>query len=432
MIVAGHNASVNSKSLKEGIKTYDGHLNDLINGKPALNILALKDMGTLVQNSMKKVVDVWVPLKTKINDNMGFESNSTTATVIIADTSCTDDPELDLCESNATNATGGRLLASPSSGIAKSVLLDLATQNNALLLNAVDLIDKIVIMEMANGATKEAEIVEIARRQTMLMQKMSAEVLFVGLGVDVAHHIHELHETEVVVDGANKGIILGAPWAGIPTLTRFCTLDEMRIVTYKWGVVKPLVDEILGATDKEATAKQRAYQVVTAGDDLEHEMEAAVALYQHDNGTCNIAGRITHTDWMYLLDSVDFQRYYGQLLALQVLQVANSVEVQASKVQLTINVATAYSGLRTLIQGNRKHSSPPTQHIADELILVFRTWQEISLEYDTVIYTDAVDPIMVEKVIRLTGVLLTEMDKVMTAYLVQVGHRFKRPYRSHL
>ena len=109
---------------------------------------------------MKKVVDVWVPLKTKINDNMGFESNSTTATVIIADTSCTDDPELDLCESNATNATnatGGRLLASHSSGIAKSVLLDLATQNNALLLNAVDLIDKIVIMEMANGAECKPE-----------------------------------------------------------------------------------------------------------------------------------------------------------------------------------------------------------------------------------------------------------------------------------
>jgi hypothetical protein len=105
---------------------------------------------------------------------------------------------------------------------------------------------------------------------------------------------------------------------------------------------------------------------------------------------------------------------------LQVLQVANAVEVQASKVQLTINMATAYSGLRTLIQGNRKHSSPPTQHIADELLLVFRTWQEISLEFDTVIYTDVVDTIMVEKVIRLSGVLLAEMDKVMAAYLIQV------------
>ena len=373
MIVSGHNASLNSASLVAGVKVYDGHLNDLINGKPELNILGLKDMGGLVQNAMKKLVDVWVPLKKNINSNMGFQSNSTTATVIIADTSCTDDPELDLCESNATNATGGRLLASHSSGVAKSALLEMAKQNNVLLANAVDLIDKIVIMEMANGATKEAEIVEIARRQTMLMQKMSAEVLLVGLGVDVAHNLHELHETEVVIDGANKGIILGAPWAGVPTLTKFCTLDEMRIVTYKWAVVKPLVDEVLGATNSEVTAKQRAYQIVTAGDDLEHEMEAAVALYIHDNGTCDVAGRITHTDWMYLLNSVDYQRYYGQLLALQVLQVANTVEVQASKVQLTINMATAYSGLRTLIQGNRKHSSPPTQHIADELILVFRT-----------------------------------------------------------
>ena len=123
----------------------------------------------------------------------------------------------------------------------------MASRSTALLTNSVDLIDKIIIMEMANGAEKEAEIVEIARRQTMLMQKMCAEVLLIALGVDVKHNLHELHETEVVIDGANKGIILGAPWAGVPTLSKFCTLDEMRKVTYKWAVCKPLVDEILGA-----------------------------------------------------------------------------------------------------------------------------------------------------------------------------------------
>ena len=161
--------------------------------------------------------------------------------------------------------------------------------------------------------------------------------------------------------------------------------------------------------------------MVEAGDDLEHEMEVAVELYKYDNGTCNVAGSITHNDWMYLLNSVDYQRYYGQLLALQVVQVANGVSVQASKVQLTINMATTYSGLRTLIQGNKKHSSPPTQAIADELLLVYRTWQEISLEFDTVIYTDVVDPIMVEKVIRLSAVLLYEMDVVMQLYMVEVA-----------
>jgi len=373
---------------------------------------------------MAKVVAEWLPMKVLVQDAMGFASNSTTSTVIIyansnaTGDSCKDDPELDLCESSS-NTTGGRLLQ--SSVVAKSVLLQMATRSTALLVNSVDLIDKIIIMEMANGAQKEAEIVEIARRQTMLMQKMCAEVLLIALGVDVAHNLHELHETEVVIDGANKGIILGAPWAGVPTLSKFCTLDEMRKVTYKWGVCKPLVDEILGATNGEAVAKARAYQVVEAGDDLEHEMEVAVELYKYDNGTCNVAGSITHNDWMYLLNSVDYQRYYGQLLALQVVQVANDVSVQASKVQLTINMATTYSGLRTLIQGNKKHSSPPTQAIADELLLVYRTWQEISLEFDTVIYTDLVDPIMVEKVIRLSAVLLAEMDIVMKLYLVEVA-----------
>ena len=157
----------------------------------------------------------------------------------------------------------------------------MATRSTSLLVNSVDLIDKIIIMEMANGAETEAEIVEIARRQTMLMQKMSKEVLLVGLGVDVKHNLHELHESEVLIDGANKGIILGAPWAGVPTLTKYCTLDEMKKVSTKWAVCKPFVDEVLGAESTslqraEEVAKRQAYYVVKAADDLEHEMEVAV------------------------------------------------------------------------------------------------------------------------------------------------------------
>jgi len=413
MIVAGHNVSLHSKLLVDSIISYDNHLKDLINGVPAKGILSQKDMGPMVEAAMQAAVNLWVPFRTLMSDNVA----TSVAAADFGD-SCANDPELDLCDS----PTGGRRL----NVVAKSVLRQFAEQSRALLTASVAVVDTIVVMEKANGAKAEPVVVQIARRQTMIMQKMCKEVLLVGLGVDVKHNLHELHLSEVLLDGANKGIILGAPWAGVPTLTKYCTLDEMKKVTTKWAVCKPYVDEVLGAEATslqaaEAVAKQRAYNVVKTGDDLEHEMEEAVKLFKHDNGTCTIASAIKTDDWKYLLNSVDYQRYYGQLLALQVVQVANGVEVQASKVQLTINMATAYSGLRTLIEGNSKHSSPPSQAIADELILVYKTWQEISLEFDTVIYTNVVPPILVEKVIRLGAVLLHEMDEVMKLYLIEVG-----------
>ena len=63
MIVAGHNATLNKNKLQAGIVFYDEHLNDLIDGNPGKGILGLKDMGSLVQNAMAKVVAEWLPMK---------------------------------------------------------------------------------------------------------------------------------------------------------------------------------------------------------------------------------------------------------------------------------------------------------------------------------------------------------------------------------
>jgi len=207
MMVAGHNVSLHSDLLVKGIISYDKHLKDLINGVPDKGILAQKDMGTMVEKAMTAAVNLWVPFRALMTSNMG----TSVAAADFGD-SCANDPELDLCDS----ATGGRRL----NVVAKSVLLQFAKESRALLLASVAVVDTIVVMEKANGAEAEPVVVQIARRQTMLMQKMSKEVLLVGLGVDVKHNLHELHESEVLIDGANKGIILGAPWAGIPTLTK--------------------------------------------------------------------------------------------------------------------------------------------------------------------------------------------------------------------
>ena len=172
-IVSAHNVGTDvglaSQNVTKAIEVFDKHLNQLINGDANTSTLRVANMSVLVQSAVTALVEVWVPFKELI----GNHSN-----VIVG----------------------------------ANVLKQFASESNELLSATENVVDKPVTTSSAAGGAVEPVVVTTVRRQTMLMHKMTKEVLMIGLGIEVEQNPIRLQPTATTqVNGANRGLILGAP-----------------------------------------------------------------------------------------------------------------------------------------------------------------------------------------------------------------------------
>jgi len=266
-----------SQNVTKKLELFQINLNQFLNGGAAMQTLAMQvlNLNQLI-NAVTALLGIWFPFKA-------------------------------LIEQNSNGIVG------------PPVLLQFATQSNKLLSATESVMDKLVTSARAAGGAAEAVVVTTARRQTMLMHKMSKEVLLIGLGVEVEQNLMALQQTATIqINGANRGLILGAPWAEIPRVEKICTLAQMRNVTNKLAIIKPFIDEVIGAgvDNAQKVANKHAYKMYTAEQDLANDMEVAVALYVHDDSSCDILSGMTNADWTYLVNLVAVQRVTAVRLGL--------------------------------------------------------------------------------------------------------------------
>jgi len=272
----------------------------------------------------------------------------------------------------------------------------------------------------ASGAITIARQVIIAIRQDTFIYKMAVEAYLIGLGADVAHNLEYLEDTIKLFDDSHRGIIDGAEWAGIPTLEKFCTLYEMRDASYEWSHFKPLVDRIIAQKEVEesiAVALEEAEELAVLSGTLYNEMAEAAKLYEKDDGSCDHLYEITYSEWVYLIDNAGTQRYYGQQVSRLFTQIANQVRAAESKVDLTVTMTDTYNHLRMLLEGDKANNIPsaPSQIIAHELYIVYKSWVEMQALIEGALRTgDYTNALTVSQVAELSRQILTEMDK--TAY----------------
>jgi succinylglutamate desuccinylase len=95
----------------------------------------------------------------------------------------------------------------------------------------------------ASGTATAGPVVEIADRQRMLIQRMVKEALLIALGHAVETNLENLGSTTSLFADSHVGILNGAVWAGIPELTKMCTFQQMREVSYQWEQFKDLIDD---------------------------------------------------------------------------------------------------------------------------------------------------------------------------------------------
>eukprot|EP00439_Symbiodinium_sp_Y106_P057269 s3685_g8.t1 len=157
---------------------------------------------------------------------------------------------------------------------------------------------------------------------------------------------------------SHEGIIGGARWAGVDTLSKMCTIHQMREVSYNFGLFRPLIQEHLSLQ----IALNLAPEIAERSGPLFGAMVAAVSLYVNDPGECDPLASMTEESWSILLLSMGNAITLTQFAVAYFMQIANQVYVQGSTVGLIVELATVSATMNNLIQGNKAENVRVLQH----------------------------------------------------------------------
>ncbi|CAE8648737.1 unnamed protein product [Polarella glacialis] len=382
LVATGINITANRADMASSVSLFDAGLTNLINGNNDLDILAAPS--SLIQTELQKVLDLWTPFKAVLENNVDSIRDST--------------GQVDF-----------------------TILEAVAPGNVALLTHSNIVVGLLVDAAKAAGSVARGLVVDIAGRQRMLIQRICKESLLVGLGFDVTTNLANLKSTTSLFGASHRGILTGAKWAGVPELTSMCTIQSMCQVSYRWRALKPFVDEILGAdsnTESQAIASQSAETIIEICVPLFRSQDDAVKLIVDDDGSCNPLGGISGSEWTFLLKSAGEQRFLSQQVSQLFMQVANGVDVQQSKISLSITLATTSGLLQSLIEGSvvNQIPPPPTQAIADEMILVREAWLELDEELQAAVDSRKTDSLSVATIAHQSRTTLNAMDSATRLY----------------
>ncbi|CAE8599792.1 unnamed protein product, partial [Polarella glacialis] len=364
------------------INRFDRQLTDLINGNNVTGVLGAPT--EIVGGGLKIVLSLWTPFKALLEDNVDTFRDA-------------------------------------SSQDKEVILKALAPGNIGVLKSSNKVVGQTVDAAKAANSPVAGLVVDIAGRQRMLIQKMCKETLFIALGFNVASFLASLKGTSSLFRSSHSGVSLGAPWAGVPELTAMCTIQVMCDVTYAWQVFKPSVDQILGGdsdADSQRIASQETPTIAITSNPLFAAQVAAVKLFVKDDGSCKPLASIDSSQWSFLLNNVGKQRFLGQQVTQLFMQIANGVDVQDSKVALSVNIATTTELLRSLIEGSRVNEipPPPTQAITDKMMLVYEVWRELRAELQAAVDLGKTDSLTVAQVARQSRKTLVAISLATDSY----------------
>jgi len=294
------------------------------------------------------------------------------------------------------------------------VLEQVAAGNVPLLVQSNVCVGRLVDAAKSAGAPTNGLVVDTAGRQRMLIQRMCKEAFLIASGVSVSTNVNNLKGTILLFQSSHDGIILGAPWAGVPTLTKMCTLHQMSQVTYTFGLFSPLINEILNAltvAESLTIANRLAADIAARSGPLFGAMVAAVSLYVNDPGTCTPMDSMSSDMWKTHILNTGNVVSSSQFAVATFLQIANNVAVQASVVSLIVELNTIDALIKNLIQGNLADDidAPPTQGMVDLLVSAQAAWSELEAELTKAVTGHAITLVTITKVSQLTEEFQTSM-----------------------
>jgi len=378
LVSLGLDPEGNKARMMGSINLFNVSLNALINGNPDLNIFGAPS--DLVRTSFQGVVDLWVPFAQLLISNVD----------------------------TVRDAFGN---------VDAAVLDAVAAGNVPLLVQSNVCVGRLVDAAKSAGAQTNGLVVDTAGRQRMLIQRMCKESFLIASGVSVSTNVALLKSNENLFATSHEGIIGGARWAGVSTLSKMCTLHQMREVSYTFGLFRPLIQEILNAqsvAESLQIALSLAPEIAERSGPLFGAMVAAVSLYVNDPGECDPLASMTEGSWSILLLNMGNVITLGQFAVAYFMQIANRVSVQSSTVGLIVEVATVSTTMNNLIQGNKAENieAPPTQELVDLFLSANSLWGELVVELNTAVGAESISLVVMTKVEQTSEALISTLTNV--------------------
>ena len=229
--------------LAETISRFDSTLQELKNGNAEGIFCSVCSNASEVLESIQNVLDLWDPFQRILTENVDS-------------------------------------IRDVDGSVDHRVLEDLSSKTEPLFKACDEVVSRLIIEAKAAYQWKHSVVQDVAFRQRTLIQRMAKALLFLSQGVSMASNMESLGETKSLFEASHEGIIRGVPFAGIPVLTKLCTMHQLSVVTLYYQPLRPLLNRVMNSvTSSEAqqAADDVATDVVSGTEPLFDAMVSAVA-----------------------------------------------------------------------------------------------------------------------------------------------------------
>eukprot|EP00931_Biecheleriopsis_adriatica_P032906 TRINITY_DN19142_c0_g2_i1.p1 TRINITY_DN19142_c0_g2~~TRINITY_DN19142_c0_g2_i1.p1 ORF type:complete len:807 (+),score=150.51 TRINITY_DN19142_c0_g2_i1:91-2511(+) len=225
------------------------------------------------------------------------------------------------------------------------------------------------------GANFSGLQVNTASRQSVLVEKMSAETFLLHFGILPGTMLNRIEETRTLFAEAHAGILEGLDFVGLSATVNKCILQQMRVVTSLWDKFKDVIDTALF----DESASNKILDDISANiQDMRKESAAATLAYADPPLSCPTS--ITRDEWAMAFDVSTRQLMFAQKAPRLFLQAAKGVNTLDSRVLYSNSDVTATADLKMMREGSveRGVAAPATQQVSDEYGVMWLYWLNLA------------------------------------------------------
>eukprot|EP00450_Noctiluca_scintillans_P007330 CAMPEP_0194495450 /NCGR_PEP_ID=MMETSP0253-20130528/13041_1 /TAXON_ID=2966 /ORGANISM="Noctiluca scintillans" /LENGTH=1325 /DNA_ID=CAMNT_0039336707 /DNA_START=17 /DNA_END=3994 /DNA_ORIENTATION=- len=287
--------------------------------------------------------------------------------------------------------------------------------------------DSIDCLDLANIATElyvdavvvhdpsvRADVLNLAGRQRMLIEKMGKEAVLLGLGVSVTDNVDNLLYSVQLFTQIHEDLLVGNESLGLEVTSDHCILQQMQVVWDLWVSYEGLV--LTAGQDKLNTDTAVLEAIDDEATPLFNAMNVAVGYYAADLGVCTES--FDASDWEELIREVSHLSEWTQRIAKDLCWMSRGVNFTVHHAHLVDTIDRFSDSLSKLRFGSTVDNlrAPPTDAVLNKIFAVVELWSSFKALINTPV-TSAESATLVDEVLSSSNSLLRGVDDLASLYV---------------
>ena len=220
-------------------------------------------------------------------------------------------------------------------------------------------------------AAQYGVVLNLAGRQRMLTQRMSAQVLMIALDVNRSEALMELENTSSLFGTTLKGLRKGSRRLRLPKATTKPVLDQLAKIEKRWTDFDVVVQAVLAGGYADAS---QVRLVAKENPRLLADCDRLVQIYAKE---ARDRGMLKVPPLANVIDLAGRQRMLTQKMSKEFFLVAMDMDAEENRKAMAATVALFQKTLNGLLDGDASLGLPATKDakIKLQLLAVHRSWR---------------------------------------------------------